>query len=228
MKDDKPRDLQRRWTKELTGIAMTALTKMPPDLDALKSIFGEISIEGQSYIDCRGFTPASAVSNVRLDRVDFSHGQLGSPPIPRGRFQDCRLVGVKFFEAVLAGEYVRCDFTGANFRKATSSTPLRLEGCKFTRADFSACEIDLAQFHECLFAETVFKRSYLTLCKFSKCTFVNPVLTECSIVGCTFIEPMQNMKWYDIKAKAAMTSVVREDAPWFDLTGATTSDVRIK
>jgi hypothetical protein len=48
MKDDKPLQLQRRWTKERTARAMTGLTRTPPDLESLKSIFGEISLEGQS------------------------------------------------------------------------------------------------------------------------------------------------------------------------------------
>jgi hypothetical protein len=228
MNEEKPRQLQSRWTKALTARAMAALTRTPADMDALKSVFGEVAIDGQTYIDCRGFAPTSAVAGLRLEHVDFSHSPFSYSPLLRARLDGCRLVGVKCTEHVLSGEYLGCDFTGANLRKTTSSTPFRVEGGNFTRADFSGCEIDLAQFHECRFEETVFKRSYLTLCKFSKCTFLNPVLSDTHTAGCTFIEPTQNMKWYDQKKKAEMTHIVRQDAPWLDWHAAGMSDVRIK
>jgi uncharacterized protein YjbI with pentapeptide repeats len=227
-KGEAPRQLQGRWTEDLIARARKALTQTPLDLEALKSIFGDIVIDGHAYIDCRGFKLANeAIKNPQAAHIDFSHSQFDYP-LADARLQNCRFVGLKSADMVVSGEYIGCDFTGANLRRSSMTARFRMEGCNFTRAECSGSEWVLANYHECLFAETIIKRVEWTLCKFSKCTFTDLVLKDAFIAGCSFIEPTQNMKWFDAEKKVEMTHVVREDAPWLDWHGAHISDLRIR
>ncbi len=222
-----PKQLQGRWTAPLATRARQVLSSAP-DSEALRDAFGEHVIDGVTYIDCRGLKVAGgAIMNLQAEAIDFSHGHF-EYSLAQARLKNCRFVGVRYAEMNFTGEYIGCDFTGANFRRTSMTARFRMEGCDFTQADCSGCEWSLATLHGCRFVETKFKAAELTLCKFVNCTFSNPDVTGAYVAGCSFLEPHQNMRWFDAVKKVEMTHVVRADAPWVDWHGANISDVRIK
>lgn len=81
----------------------------------------------------------SELDGCRLDRIDMRNVFV------RRRFSDCSFVKAKLPGARLGGEFVRCDFTGANLSKSFATD------CKFTGCNFAGATLSDVHFISCTF-----------------------------------------------------------------------------
>lgn len=222
------RELQNRWTLELTRQAYAALSSDPPDYESLDRIFGKITVEDQEYWDCRGFAPESMVLDPNLTHIDFSYSRftVGSG-FCRGRLESCLLRNIRY-PSVLSSHYVSCDFSNANFRSVMSNMGARFENCVFSQSKFPNANFLLTHFENCLFEENDFKKWELSGCKFINCTFLKPVFHETYFAACKMQSPAQNIKWFDLEHAAEKSFIVSEDSPWLELDGVHVYDLKIK
>src|SRR5947207_7274382 len=166
--------------------------KPTPEQKALKSIIGAITIDGTTYIDCRGLlVTEKSIKELQAEQLDFSYSEFRYP-FTYVVLKNCRLVGIKY-EHVITGTYIDCDFSRANLHRSRASTPLRFDRCNFTGTNFSVSQWDLTQFQDCQFMDTNIKRAEWTLLKFTRCNFSNIQVKDAHVAGCSFIEPRQNM-----------------------------------
>jgi len=81
----------------------------------------------------------SELDGCRLDRIDMRNVFV------RRKFSDCSFVKAKLPGARLGGEFVRCDFTGANLSKSFATD------CKFTGCNFAGATLSDVHFISCTF-----------------------------------------------------------------------------
>lgn len=81
----------------------------------------------------------SEVERCRLDRVDMRNVFV------RRSFSDCSFVKANLSGARMGGEFVRCDFAGANLSKSFATD------CKFTGCNFAGATLSDVHFISCTF-----------------------------------------------------------------------------
>jgi len=88
----------------------------------------------------------SELDGCRLDRIDMRSVFM------RRSFSDCSFVKARLSGARLGGEFVRCDFTGANLSKSFA-TDCKFTGCNFAGATLSDVHFISCTFEDCDFSD---------------------------------------------------------------------------
>jgi len=88
----------------------------------------------------------SELEACRLDRIDMRSVFV------RRSFSDCSFVKARLSGARLGGEFVRCDFTGANLSKSFA-TDCKFTGCNFAGATLSDVHFISCTFEDCDFSD---------------------------------------------------------------------------
>lgn len=176
MKKQSKKELIARWTKEYLDMCNQRLVN-----GDYWSPFGEF--EGR--LDLRGFQMEKPLKYVNLDAIDFAHGStvrvgqilsnavtnccfedFGMSTNMRTKFQDCNMKKLKARGAAIHGEFVNCDFSGANLSMLHPGSGGMFDNCSFDHVNFKGAHLIRGTFVNCSFDGAKFGKGSFGSSKF--------------------------------------------------------------
>jgi uncharacterized protein YjbI with pentapeptide repeats len=196
--------LRARWGEDLIVRHNTDFIRSVPkrpvwSMDQLKKEFPSIEVEGELFVDLRGFT-FYELRNVHWDHVDmrgalYRKGIIGPKLIGTGSigniassFRRCLFSYIDAAEANIEGAFEECDFAGAKMRMMDFFVDARLHGCNFSGANLDHCKaITNVRFSKCNFTGAMMRRCRLEGTVFEDCVFDGAVLDGSGIIKVRFV-----------------------------------------
>jgi len=202
------RDIASRWTKTLVRELNPKLFGSTHVLNSGEWKIGTIVIDGQKYVDMRGYPFADRFKDVTLHGVDFSSCKFVEPAgFARVTATSCRFIGGAI-NGSINGSFTNCRFDECEFIRSIGWPDTQFVRCSFDNANFRRGRFDDSVFKDCSFRACKFNRTEFVKCRFDACDFTDAEFKEAMIGHCSMTRVRNNFLYHNTEDWSEQISFV--------------------